>query len=150
MPARDSLARVPAALCALVLAGRTAVAQPPSASRAAPAVAGAASEVPDSVIRRAVAEHFPTALSGAMGPRPFLWILADGQDRVLRSASGRDGLSRRPTGEEALDWGAAARKLPGMPRAARPGDLLQLGFLAAGADTVAVAWVRLQAGLSGR
>jgi hypothetical protein len=42
------------------------------------------------------------------------------------------------------------RMLPGMPPSASEGDMLQLGRLAAGTDTVSVVWVRLAAGLPGR
>jgi hypothetical protein len=96
-------------------------------------------------MRRVVAERHPGALAGGLGARPFVWVLADGQDRVIRSATGRDGLRRN-----GVTWGAAMRMLPGMPPSASEGDMLQLGRLAAGADTVSVVWVRLAAGLPGR
>ena len=50
--------------------------------------------VPDSIIRRAIVTHYPGALSGAMGPRPFLWFLADSKGAVIRTATGRNALSR--------------------------------------------------------
>jgi hypothetical protein len=154
MPARLLIVRMSAAFCVLAVAGEVAHGQSASTDRAAAAVIPQAvmpqPGVSDSVMRRVVAERFPGAFTGAMGARPFVWILADGEDRVLRTASGRDGLSRSPAGQEGLEWAGAARKLEGMPRSARPGDILQLGRVAAGADTVMVAWVRLQAGLPSR
>jgi len=52
------------------------------------------SVVPDSILRRAVLTFYPAALTGRMGPHPFLWFLADSNGRVVRTATGRDGLSR--------------------------------------------------------
>jgi hypothetical protein len=140
---------VAVALCALPCARPEALAQSPANSRSS--VAPEADRgIPDSVMRRAVTEHFPGALAGAMGVRPFVWILADSNDKVLRTAIGRDGLVRDPAGKESLTWGAAARMLPGMPQSARPGDLLDLSFLHADTISVGVAWVRLKAGLQQR
>jgi hypothetical protein len=141
MPTHLSARLVSFALCALIVARPGALAQ--SASNAQ-------SEIPDSVLRRAVTEHFPGALTGTMGAQPFVWILADSNNRVLRVASGREGLVHDGSGKESLTWGAAARMLPGMPRSAHPGDLLQWGFVSADTVKVGVAWVRLKAGLSQR
>jgi hypothetical protein len=85
-----------------------------------------------------------------MGAEPFVWILADSEDRVLRSATGREGLRRDAAGRETIDWESAARMLPGMPRSARPGDLLGLSRVPLGADSVSVVWVRINAGLPDR
>jgi hypothetical protein len=145
MPTLASLApaalRTIAGLVALAVAG---------AAQAQRTRAPEAQAVPDSVMRRVVARHLPGALTGAMGARPFVWILVDGRGEVLRTATGRDGLLRNALGGEWLDWAAAARKLPGMPQSMRPGDLLQLGLLPAGGDTVGVAWVRWQRGTRAR
>ena len=116
-------------------------------------------EVPERVLRAAVARYYPEALSGRAGPGPVLWVLADGRDRVLRTATGRDGLRRAPrTAEsipweaaaEALTWEAAAAKLASMPASASPGDLLQWGHVSTPKGRVDVIWVRLNAGLPAR
>jgi beta-lactamase regulating signal transducer with metallopeptidase domain len=55
---------------------------------------GLESVFPDSILRRAVVTFFPSALTGEMGPHPFLWFLVDSNHKVVRTATGRDGLSR--------------------------------------------------------
>ena len=97
--------------------------------------------VPDSVLHRAVAQYFPAALTGGMGKRPAVWFAADSTNRVLQVADGRDDIVR------GLTWDIAASKLPGVPRSASPGDVLQWGKVGLPNDTVDVIWVRLYAGL---
>lgn len=149
-PSRSTLL-VAGAFCALGLLGASRVADaqgrrtPPSPARPA-----ASAEVPEGVLRAAVARHYPAALSGQAGPGPVLWVLADGRNRVLRTATGRDGLRRAPYAGEQLTWEAAAAKLPGMPLSASPGDLLQWGHVSTRAGRVDVIWVRIDAGLAAR
>lgn len=114
------------------------------------ATASVDSGVPDSVLRTAVARYFPAALEGRAGAGPVLWVLADGRNRVLRTATGRDGLRRGPLGAETLTWEAAAGKLADMPESASPGDLLQWGLVSTRAGKVDVIWVRINAGLRAR
>jgi hypothetical protein len=101
--------------------------------------------IADTTVRRGVAERFPDALRGGMGRRPFLWILADAQDRVLGTATGRQGLSRNKFGQEGLDWEAARRKFPEqLPPAMTRDDRAQWNAVAiAGADTAQVIWIRV-------
>jgi beta-lactamase regulating signal transducer with metallopeptidase domain len=111
--------------------------------------------VPSAVIRRAVETHYPTALTGGMGRRPYLWFVGDRTNRVLGFASGREGLGvdqlelrRRglpsQTLTDAITWGSVVRMVPGTPPSAqRRGDLLQVATFPIGADTVVVVWARL-------
>jgi hypothetical protein len=100
--------------------------------------------IPDTTIRRAVAERFAEALPGGLGHRPLLWILADARDRVLATATGREGLSRNRFGQEGLDWDAARRTFPGrVPPAMTRADRAQWSAVPAGADSVEVIWIRV-------
>jgi hypothetical protein len=123
---------------------------PPAGSLADPAEPEEARPISNRALRTAVAAHFPTALAGGLGSRPLVWFLADQDDRVLRSASGWEGLPRDSVGQELIDWASAVEKLPGMPATAQPGDLLQRTTVVGRADTVTVVWVRLQGGLASR
>jgi len=114
----------------------------------------------DSVVREAVAKHFPRALTGELGHHPYLWFAADRDDRVLRAAEGRQGLrtlivsgeNQPPTPqlENLVSWEGAVSMLPGVPASAQPGDGLFAKQLRVAGDTIDVVWVRLQAGLSPR
>jgi len=114
----------------------------------------------DSVVREAVAKHFPRALTGELGHHPYLWFAADRDDRVLRAAEGRQGLltltvsggNRPPTTQlgNLVTWEGAAGMLAGLPASAQPGDGLFRKQLRVAGDTIDVVWVRLQAGLSPR
>jgi hypothetical protein len=111
--------------------------------------------VPSAAIRRAVERHYPGALTGGMGRRPYLWFVGDRTNRVLGFASGREGLGvdqlelrRRGlpnlTVRDAITWGSVVRMVPGTPLSAqRRGDLLQVATFPTGTDTVVVIWARL-------
>jgi hypothetical protein len=113
--------------------------------------------VPAEVIRQAVETHYPTALTGGMGPgRHYLWFVGDRANRVLGFASGPEGLGvdqvevrRRgmppeQTARDAITWGSVVRMVPGTPESMqRRGDLLQLATYPNGADTVVAVWARL-------
>ncbi len=53
-------------------------------------------------LRGLVAQHFPQALTGAMGPKPFVWFALDAQGRVTNTATGPAGLASQPLGIS--DW----------------------------------------------
>lgn len=126
---------------------------------------------PDSTLRRAVAEHYPAALAGGVGREPMLWFVVDARNVVLRTATGRDGLSRwsparvrdsmqmfllsmsdsaraeaETHGIEYLDVKAARRKFPELRRAGAEPDFMQWSSVHAGPDTVSVIWIRLRPG----
>jgi hypothetical protein len=138
---------VAGALCAVGLLAAPCIALAQSRRTPAPP---ADSAVPDSVLRAAVARHYPAALERRAGTGPVLWVLADRRNRVLRTATGRDGLRQGPLTAETLSWEAAAAKLADMPESASPGDLLQWGHVPTRAGTVDVIWVRISAGLPAR
>ncbi|MEO6866318.1 MAG: M56 family metallopeptidase [Gemmatimonadaceae bacterium] len=124
--------------------------------------------VPDSEIRRAVAVRYPGALTGHMGPHPYIWILTDRQGRILRSATGRDGLSRwsykylrdsmpsfltvmtpaerataKVNGLEYLDAAAMRRKFPGNKGVVNSAEPLSIYTTRLQGTDVDVAWLRL-------
>jgi hypothetical protein len=120
--------------------------------------------VPNSVIRRAVESHFPTALKGGMGGgKHYLWFTGDRANRVLGFASGREGLGvdqiviehrgqppERPL-RDAITWGSIVEMVPGTPPSMqRRGDLLQVATFPSGADTVVAVWARLWGATGGR
>ena len=109
-----------------------------------------ASPLADSVVRQAVAKHFPGALAGRLGHHPYLWFAADSADTVLRSASGRSGLRAEMGHVNLVTWEGAASMLSGVPASAHPGDELYFKLLSASRDTIGVVWVRLRAGLPPR
>jgi len=99
--------------------------------------------VADSILRRHVAERFPAALTGGMGSQPALWFLVDADGTVLRTATGREALSRDSTGREVLDWTAVMRAFPGLPASMSPGGFFQWSALPVDRGTVSIMWVRL-------
>lgn len=127
--------------------------------------------VPDSLIRQAVMHYYPSALSGGMGPRPYLWFIIDADNRLLRTATGRDGLSRwsyaylrdsmpsylanltssqrlevEADGIQFLDAPAVARKFPALSQAGFDLNSLNLSTHTLPGTVVDVAWVQLPAG----
>jgi len=102
--------------------------------------------IPESTLRGGVAERFPEALTGKMGRSPFLWIVADSAGTVLRSATGRQWLSRNRDGKETLDWDAIVRRFPEVPPSNAPGGMFQWSSFEEGDVTVNVVWVRLARG----
>ncbi len=124
--------------------------------------------VPDSEIRRAVAVRYPGALTGRMGPRPYVWLLTDREGRILRSATGRDGLSRwsyrylrdsmpslltdltpaerakvKVSGLEYLDAAAMRRKFPEMKGVVNSAEPLSIYTMRLPGTDVDVALLRL-------
>jgi beta-lactamase regulating signal transducer with metallopeptidase domain len=126
--------------------------------------------VPDSVIHRAIVTHYPSALTGGMGSHPLLWFLADSKGDVLRTSTGRAGLSRwsytylrdsmpsfllnlsvgrraeiEANGIEYLDAAAARRKFPELMRLSAPDGLTTVMTSIKGTP-VEVAWIQLAPG----
>lgn len=126
--------------------------------------------VPDSVIRNAIVAHYPSALTGGMGPHPFLWFLADSMGGVIRTSTGRDGLSRwsyaylrdsmpsfllnlstaqraevEANGIKYLDAAAARRKFPGLLHLA-PNDAFTTVMTSVKGTPIEVAWVQIAQG----
>ena len=96
-----------------------------------------------SILRRHVAERFPAALTGGMGSQPTLWFLVDANGAVLRTATGRESLSRDSTGREFLDWTAVRRAFSGLPTSMPPGGFFQWSDLPVDRDTLDVILVQL-------
>jgi hypothetical protein len=137
------------------------------ADDSAPSPVGAAlSSLPDppriveptlAELREAVARAAPDALTGAMGHRPYVWLVLDSAGRVARSATGGEGLltvreivarapavrgafADQPDSARVLDAEGVDRTFPSL----RGVQLHSFGWtgVAAGADTVNVLWVR--------
>ena len=127
--------------------------------------------VPDSVVRQAVKTYFPTAITGGQGPHPFLWFLVDSKGRVLRTATGRDGLSRwtysylrdsvpgffanmnadqraevEANGLEYLDAASARRKFPELLQTSAGDSSFSSSILPLRGTPIRVAWVQLVSG----
>ena len=107
-------------------------------SLAAIAADSTLSDIPDSTVRRVIAERYPTSLTGGLGARPMIWVLADEHDSVLGTATGRDGLA----GGDAVTWTAAGKRFSALPASMGPGELMARKHFAAPRGGVDVVWVR--------
>jgi hypothetical protein len=112
----------------------------------------------DAELRAGVARVAPAALTGAMGHRPFVWLVLDTAGRVAQSATGADGMltqreirAREPWTDggpfpdqpdtlRVLDADGVFRTFPSL----RQQQLHSFGWrmLTVGTDTVNVIWVR--------
>jgi beta-lactamase regulating signal transducer with metallopeptidase domain len=71
--------------------------EPSSSAAVAAAVRRMRDETPSELfLQHAIAEYQPGATAGQLGQNPTIWLVLDENDVVVRSATGRDGLSRMP------------------------------------------------------
>lgn len=124
----------------------------------------------DGEIRTAIAKYYPTALSGELGERPYIWFVVDDHGTVLRHAIGRNNLTHRPPGFvrdslpsfyanmdsakreeidahgiEILDADAVRREFPGL-ELADPSNAMQLRWVQLRGTSIDVAWIRIMGG----
>lgn len=98
----------------------------------------------DDVLWRLVRERFPGLVDGPPGPDPYVWLLVDGEDRLIGSNRGLGDLPRLPDGTlGSLRSSGVRRMLPGMAPRLRQGESWGWRRLeTTSGDTLNVIWVR--------
>lgn len=98
----------------------------------------------DDVLWRLVEERYPAMVDGPLGTEPYLWLLIDGEDRLIGSNRGLGDLPRDAAGRLGnLRSSRVRRMLPGMASRLRKGESWGWRQLErSSGDTLHVIWVR--------
>lgn len=98
----------------------------------------------DDVLWRLVQERYPAMVDGPLGTEPYLWLLIDGDDRLIGSNQGLGDLTRDAAGRLGnLRSSGVRRMLPGMAPRLRKGESWGWRQLErSSGDTLNVIWVR--------